>query len=193
RGLIVLCGLVVALTFVLMYKVLARELRATVALGAAAISFLFSSIHFLARPHLLTFPIIVIWTAHLARASAEHRRPSLWLLPLMILWANLHGGFTLGLLLTGGFGLDSTIAAVAAERRRVASQWILFGIGSLLAACITPYGYECLMQTYHVFNLGEILHHIGEWRPMNPETERAQELVLLSLLALTLIFGVRIE
>ena len=104
RGLIVLCGLVVALTFVLLYKLLARELRATVALGAAAISFLFASIHFLARPHLLACPIIVVWTAHLARASAEHRRPSLWLLPLMVLWANLHGGFTLGLLLTGGFG-----------------------------------------------------------------------------------------
>ena len=60
----------------------------------------------------------------------------------MAVWANLHGGFTLGLLLTGGFGLEAIIAAAAAERRRVATQWILFGIGSLLAACITPYGYE---------------------------------------------------
>jgi hypothetical protein len=192
RGLIVLGGLTVALTFVPLYKLLARELRATVALGAAAISLLFASFHFLARPHLLACPIIVVWTAHLARASAENRRPSLWLLPLMVLWANLHGGFTLGLLLTGGFGLEAIIAAAAVERRRVAIQWILFGIGSLLAACITPYGYECLLQTYHVFNLGEILHHIGEWRPMNPETDLTQELVLLSLLALALISGVKI-
>jgi hypothetical protein len=43
RGLIVLGGLVVALTFVLVYKLLARGLRATVALSAAAISFLFAS------------------------------------------------------------------------------------------------------------------------------------------------------
>jgi len=192
RGPIVLGGLVVALTFVLWYKLLARELRATAALGAAAISFLFAAFHFLARPHLLAFPIIVVWTAQLARASAENRRPSLWLLPLMAVWANLHGGFTLGLLLTGGFGLEAIIAAAAAERRRVATQWILFGIGSLLAACITPYGYECLLQTYHLFNLGEILQHIGELRPMNPYTDFTQELVLLSLLALALIFGVKI-
>jgi hypothetical protein len=192
RGLIVLGGLVVALTFVLLYKLLARELRATVALGAAAISFLFASIHFLARPHLLACPIIVVWTAHLARAFAENRRPSIWLLPLMVLWANLHGGFTLGLLLTGGFGLEAIIAAAAAERRHVATQWILFGIGSLLAGCITPYGYEYLLQTYHVFNLGEILHHVGEWRPMNPYVDFPQELVLLSLLALALISGVKI-
>jgi len=68
-------GLLIALTFVLLYLLLARELRATVALGAAAISLVFVSNHFLARPHLLTFPIIVIWTACLARASEENRRP----------------------------------------------------------------------------------------------------------------------
>jgi hypothetical protein len=120
RGLVLLCGLVIALTFVLLYVLLARELRPTVALGAAAVSFAFASSHFLARPHLLTFPIIVVWTAFLARASDENRRPSLWLLPLMVLWANLHGGFTLGLVLAAGFGLEATIAAPAAERRRVA-------------------------------------------------------------------------
>src|SRR5262245_23060116 len=103
RGLVLLCGLLTALTFALLYVLLARELRATVALGAAAIALLFASNHFLARPHLLTFPIIVVWTAFLARASEEGRRPGLWLLPLMVVWANLHGGFTLGLFLAAGF------------------------------------------------------------------------------------------
>ena len=120
RGLILLCGLVITLTFVLLYALLARELRATVALGASAISLLFVSNHFLARPHLLTFPIIVVWTASLARASEEDRAPSAWLLPLMTLWANLHGGFTLGLLLAAGFGLEATIAAPAPQRGRSA-------------------------------------------------------------------------
>src|SRR5262249_15548377 len=73
RGLVLLCGLVITLTFVLLYVLLVRELRATVALGAAAISLLFASIHFVARPHLLTFPVIVVWTACLARASEENR------------------------------------------------------------------------------------------------------------------------
>ena len=74
-------------------------------LGAASISLLLAPNQFLARPHLLTFPIIVVWTACLARASEEERTPSFWLLPLMVLWANLHGGFTLGLFLAAGFGL----------------------------------------------------------------------------------------
>jgi hypothetical protein len=191
-GLILLCGLLIALTFVLMYALLARELHATVALGATATSLLFASNHFLARPHLLTFPIIVVWTACLARATEESRRPSLWLLPLMVLWANLHGGFTLGLFLTAGFGLEATVAASSAERRRVASKWLSFWVGALLAGCVTPYGYHYLLQTIHVLNLGGVLRAIGELRPMNPYTELRQEVILLCLMGMGLFFGVKI-
>jgi hypothetical protein len=189
RGLVLLGGLVTALTFALLYVLLARELRSTVALGAAAISFLFASNHFLARPHLLTFPIIVVWTASLARASEENRRPGLWLLPLMVVWANLHGGFTLGLLLAAGFALEAIIAARLGDRRRVAIRWLSFCAGALLAGCITPYGYHYLLQTYHVFNLGPLLRQIGELRPMNPYIEFNQEVILLCLMAMSLLFG----
>jgi hypothetical protein len=191
RGLVLLCGLAIALTFVLLYVLLARELRPTVALGAAAVSFLFASRHFLARPHLLTFPIIVVWTAFLARASEEDRRPSLWLLPLMVLWANLHAGFTLGLLLAAGFGLEATIAARSPDRRRVAFRWLSFWAGALLAGCVTPYGYHNLLQTFHLLQ-GDLLRQIGEWRPMNPYREFNQEVILLCLVAMSLLFGVKI-
>jgi hypothetical protein len=192
RGLVLLCGLVIALTFVLLYALLARELRPTVALGAAAVSLAFASSHFLARPHLLTFPIIVVWTAALARASDENRRPSLWLLPLMVLWANLHGGYTLGLLLAAGFGFEATIAAAPAERRRVAIEWLSFWVGALLAACVTPYGYHSILLTVEFFSLGDLLHYMGDGRPMNPSIDWKQELILLSLMAMALLFGVKI-
>jgi hypothetical protein len=192
RGLILLCGLVIALTFVLLYALLARELHAVVALGAASISLLFASNHFLARPHLLTFPIIVVWTAFLAHASEENRRPNLWLLPLMVLWANLHGGFTLGLLLAAGFGLEAAIAAPSAERRRVALEWLGFWVAALLAGCVTPYGYHYLSQTFHVLDLGDVSRLIGELRPMNPYTEFSQEVILLCLMGMGLLFGVKI-
>jgi hypothetical protein len=192
HGLILLCGLVLSLTFVLLYLLLARNLRPTIALGAATVSYIFSSSHFLARPHLLTFPIIVVWTAALARASEEKRRPTLWLLPLMMLWANLHGGFTIGLILAAAFGLESVIAAPATKRRRVAAEWLGFSLGALLVCGITPYGYQSLVRTYLGFNLGEVLNQIGEWRPMNAQDDYNQETILLCLLALALMFGAKI-
>ena len=177
-GLVLLSGAFVSVTFVLLYKFLARELRATVAMGASAVALVFALPHFLARPHLLTLPIIVVWTALLSRASAGKRRPSLWLLPLMTLWANLHGGFTLGLFLAVGFALEATLAARPHERRRVAVAWLGFCIGALAAGCITPYGYDYILETYHTLALGEVLNHIGEMRPMNPRSEYQQELIL---------------
>ena len=193
RGLVLLCGLVIALTFGLLYVLLARELRPAAALLAAAVSFAFASNHFLARPHLLTLPIIVVWTAFVARACDENRRPSLWLLPLMVLWANLHGGFTLGLVLAAGFGLEATIAAPSAERRRVATEWLSFWLGALLAACVTPYGYHSILLTLEFFSLGELLHSMGDGRPMNPSTDFKQEIILLSLMGMALLFGVKIR
>src|SRR5262249_45685859 len=157
----------VALTFVLMYELLARELRPTVALGTSVVACLFASKHFIARPHLLSFPIIVIWTAALARSADQNRPPSFWLLPFVTLWANLHGGFTLGLLLVCAFGLEATLAVPSGERRHVALRWVSFGIGAALAACVTPYGYLYVLQTYHVLDLGEVMQHVGELRPAN--------------------------
>ena len=58
----------------------------------------------------------------LARASEEERTPSFWLLPLMVLWANLHGGFTLGLFLAAGFGLEATVAAQSVARNAYATS-----------------------------------------------------------------------
>ena len=167
RGLILLSGLVIAFTFALMFKLLSRELRATVALGASFVSYIFASDHFLTRPHLLTYPLTVLWTAYLARACDDNRRPSFWLLPVMVLWANFHAGATLGLLLAAGFGLDATVAAPATQRRRVALGWIGFWLAALLAGCITPYGLKSLAQTYDVLGLGVILDQLSEWAPMN--------------------------
>jgi hypothetical protein len=191
-GLILLCGFVISLTFVIMYEFLAAELRPTVALGASAISFLFASDHYLARPHLLTLPIIVVWTVILSRASTEKCSPPLWLLPLMTLWANLHGGFTLGLLLAAGFGLESTLAAASSERRRVALGWSAFWVGALLASCLTPYGYYYALQTFRVLELGKLLPQIQELRPMNPHLDILQELILVSLLAMALLSGAKL-
>jgi hypothetical protein len=110
----------------------------------------------------------------------------------MVLWANLHGGFTLGVLLAAGFGIEAAIAASPACRRRVALNWLCFWAGTLLAGCITPYGYHYLFQTYHLLNLGPLLRQIGELRPMSPYTEFNQEVILLGLWAMSLLFGVKI-
>src|SRR3954447_17868621 len=53
----------------------------------------------LARPHVLTWPLIAWWTWLMMRARQHNRAPPLAWALLMILWANLHGSFVFGLLI----------------------------------------------------------------------------------------------
>src|SRR5262249_10560129 len=148
--------------------------------------------HALARPHALALPIMVAFVAGLVRAADRHRVPSLWLPLLMVLWANLHGGFTLGILLAGAVGLDAIVAAEPTQRRRLAVGWIGFAIAVFLAACITPYGPESILVTFRVLGLGPALSVISEWRPQDFSHIAGFEIVLLAGLGLALIAGFRL-
>lgn len=65
-----------------------------------------SSIHFLARPHLFT---LLLFPLALWLLEADRRKPGpwvWWLIPITVIWTNLHGGFAvllvcLGLLVVG--------------------------------------------------------------------------------------------
>ena len=121
----------------------------------------------LARPHCLGYPMMIVWFCGLARASEGGRRPSFWLLPVMLLWANLHSSFTFGLLAAGGFALDAVLRADRRARLAVAAQWGVFLALSLAASCATPYGAELILMTRKIYELGDALGQINEWQPTN--------------------------
>jgi hypothetical protein len=120
--------------------------------------------HMLARPHVLSWPLLVLWAGALVQASEQRRAPDWWLLPVMVLWANLHGSFTLGLALVGALGVDAVLQQRAGERRATAWRWAVFALLAAGAAMITPYGWKGLWFTLHVTQL-KYLNTINEWRP----------------------------
>ena len=111
----------------------------------------------------------------------------------MLLWANMHGGFTLGLVLAAAFALDAVVGARdAAERRALFIAWAKFGVAALLAACITPYGPESILVTSRIFGFGEALRVIAEWRAPDFQKQPVQELVLLVAVYLALSRGLKL-
>ena len=88
-----------AAAFALLAFILGCRIPATYAIAVAAAALLLSASHLFARPHVLVLPVIVAWVHGLLRASERGEVPSFWLLPLLALWANLHGGFVFGLAL----------------------------------------------------------------------------------------------
>ena len=193
-GVTALGALGFAVTAALMLRLLLRDLRPLPALLLVAMALIMTAPHFLARPFVLAFPCLLLWTVGLVRAVEERRAPSPWLLLCMLLWANLHGGFTFGLLLAGAFALDALVGAAAwPERRTLFVAWAKFGIAALLVSCITPYGPEAMVVTQRIFDLGSALSLIGEWQSPNFQNQAMQEIILLLGLYLALSRGLKLS
>ena len=157
----------------------------TVTLGLAALT-----PSLLVRPHLIALPLMALWVIALMRAREKDRSPPLWLCPLMIVWANLHGSYVFGLALIGPFALEALIAAPRAKWLDVIWRWGLFGVLSLVAALITPHGIEGLIHPFKLMTMTS-LPDIVEWRPTDFSRARAFEAGLVALLFIAFTRGVR--
>jgi hypothetical protein len=188
-GVVVVSAAAIAAAFGLLTRFLLERLALGPALVLAMGGFVLAAPHMVARPHALALPVMVAWGAGLVRVLDARRPPSFALLPLMTLWANLHGGFTLGLALIAPCALEAIWTAGPPDRVRVATRWGLFVVLALIAACITPYGSESILVTLRVFGLGDALSLIGEWRPQDFATIEGFELCLLAGFGFALLRG----
>src|ERR1700722_4862716 len=116
-GPVVLSSAAIAATFALFTKFVSRHLGESTTLVFVAAALALTVPHLLARPHVLAMPVMVAWFAGLIAAAGRRTAPSYWLLPLMALWANLHGGFVFGLVLVAPIALDAVVGAEAPARK----------------------------------------------------------------------------
>jgi len=163
-GVVALAAAAIAAGLALLLQALQGYVRPTLALGATALAFFLMAAHLTARPHALALPVLAIWAAALVRARHESRAPSLWLLPLMTLWANLHGGFVVGLGLAGALALEAMLTAQGrAPRRSALIGWGRFVAGAALASLATPQGIAGWWFPFKLMSLGFALDFVGEW------------------------------
>jgi len=191
-GIVALSAVAIAATFALMVAVLERRIPASYASMVAIMAFALSAQHFLVRPHVLAMPLMVGWVAGLIGAADRRAAPSFALLPLIALWANLHGGFVLGLALVAPIALDALWQAEAARRVSLALRWALFAVAAAVAACATPYGWHSLAASAKILDLGELLTLISEWMPVSFASFGLFEGCLLALIGAALATGVKL-
>lgn len=193
-GVVAVSALAFASALVLLTRALLRSLEPIYALMFAAFAFALTVNHLLARPHVLAMPLMIIWTFGLVHASESDRAPRLWLLPVMTLWANLHGGFTLGLALACAFALEAVLAS--RRTRRFASttrSWAFFIALAVASSLITPHGMQGILFTWQIlFKSSYALEFISEWQSPNFQKFQLLEIWLLSGLALVMHKGFKL-
>jgi hypothetical protein len=191
-GPVVLAASAIAVTFALSAKFLSRQLSESTTLVFVAAALALTVPHLLARPHVLALPVMVAWVGGMISAADRRGAPSLWLLPLMALWANLHGGFVLGLMLVTPIALDAVLSTDVKLRKSLVLRWAAFGVAALVASCCTPYGWNSLLASQKILGLGGALPLIMEWRPADFGSVGALEVCLLLGIGLALFRGVKL-
>ncbi len=156
-GIVALAAVLITAAHLFLYRFLVRRgSDPLVAFAAVLLAAAAASSHWLARPHLVTVLLLVVWILILEEVVREGRRASrLAFLPLlMVAWVNLHGGFlvalgTLACYIAGtllasrplaGQGTGATTDAARA-RALIAPLGAAFA-ASAAAALVNPWGWR---------------------------------------------------
>jgi hypothetical protein len=167
QGMVLVTLAMLALALGMMNQFLLRYLPPIYVLALVVIGGALVTPHLLARPHMMGLAIAVAWTIQLVKAREEGRTPPLWMIPLMVLWANVHGSFIIGLGLTGMMGFEAALSATNdPDRIRNLTRWGAFGIASGLAAFATPNGLDGVLFPFQLSSM-ETVSEIIEWKSPN--------------------------
>jgi len=120
------------------------------------------------RTQEFAMPLFAATAYLLASDSRVPSRRVYWCLPILVLWANLHGSVVLGAALVALRGVT-----LAWERRKLlvssARVWrrpLALALGAPLCLLATPYGLS-IITYYHTMFLGSsVMKAVSEWQPI---------------------------
>lgn len=97
----------------------------------------------------------------LALLAADGGLDPRWLVPVMWLWANIHGSFPLGLVALAAMAIGHRLDTGEWGRELTALKWA--AIGTALAV-INPLGPKLLVFPIHLLGRNDVLQNVIEWQ-----------------------------
>jgi hypothetical protein len=161
-----------------------------IALALTIFAALCGIVHWLARPHLLSIALMVIWYA-IVEGYRRRRGRWIYFAPLLIgLWANLHGAFVATFIVLAIYAVGELLEFAARgewrgrELRRVLGTYAIVGALSVIAALATPYGFQLYRHLWRYLTDRQLLASIHEFQSPNFHSTDGK------LIELLLLFGV---
>jgi hypothetical protein len=201
NGVVWFTAVVIAGVFAGLFRFLiSRGTNFVVAIGLTLLVTSASMIHFLTRPHVVSWLFALMWFWILDSAERGEGLGRLWILPgLMLVWVNVHGGFLVGFVLLGIFWIsagwewwttrvdrmEDVLRRIAAGRRVWELTWV--GLASCAASLVNPYGWKLHEHIYSYLTNRFLMDHIEEFQSPNFHGVAAKcfaVMVLVAILAL---------
>ena len=143
-----------------------------------------ASIHFHARPHLFTLVLLTI-AVWLLEYNRQRGGRLVWaLVPITVLWANLHGGFfiffvLLGLRVAGCAGEAMFWPEERLDRRKECIQLAWLGLACAAASLLNPYGYRLHAHIFETLSSPWIMANVSEFRSPSFRSEEMYDIMFL--------------
>jgi hypothetical protein len=162
-GIAMVNALLLGLISVLLFRLIRRYT------GNDLLSFLFTgisvcgtSIHWLARPHLISWLFLLIFAHVILSAGAGKLRPLWWLPALTLVWTNLHGGFFVGILLLLTSAAGEAVGGIGGVRR--SRPYLLCACACLAVTLLNPYTWHLHQHVYRYLLDPTLLDNIQEFQ-----------------------------
>ncbi len=181
--LLLAAAMVSVLAAIALASVVARRLGATPAAAAigAILPLLGSPWLTQVRAQSLALPLFVAVYALLALDARAPSRRVLLVLPLLVVWANLHGSVVLAAALTSAYGLTLMRRS---GHRRLASALVA---GAPLSVLATPYGLAVVGYYRLMLVNSPLTQYVHEWQP--PSVQRITAGLFASAFALAALWA----
>jgi hypothetical protein len=183
NGVVWFTAVVIAGTFAVVFRMLLRRgTNLVIALVLTLLAISSSMIHFLARPHVLSwfFALASFWILDSTETAEFKHDRRLWILPLlMVVWTNVHGGFLLGFVLLAIYWsgslwtwlrlkearIEESLQKIVAGKRT--RELIVVGVVTAVASLVNPYGWRLHAHIYCYLTNRFFMDHIDEFQSPN--------------------------
>jgi len=188
-GVVFVTALVISITYMLLFRTSWKKSGSVlITMVYIVLAIAASSIHWLPRPHIFTFLLLPIWTEHIEQSTSG--KPKFHItFGLMLLWANLHGGFIFGFLVWLSYLTGSIWEAKRNYSGIISAKTVLYsGLIALLASVMTPdlwHNWTAVLNNQSQF----ILERTVETQP--PKLLEAIFLPFTMLLGVTLLIFIK--
>jgi hypothetical protein len=167
-----------------------RQIEANVFVAASSmiLGAIVSSVVWVARPQMISFLLTAV-VAYLLHRFKRHDGRLLPSLPLiMLLWANVHGGFAIGFMLMVAYGVGEVVNHLTKHTEDPVVSWsrlkhlgLVFVI-SLAVVAINPHTWRMWLYPFQTVGIDALRDFIQEWQSPNFHLIYVQPFILMLLL-----------
>ena len=156
----------------------------------APLTVITSSVHWLARPHVLGWLLLLAFLLYAERAPARFGPRQLAVIAgVTALWANLHASFFLAplifLIYAGAHFMRPMVWPLRRESEWPRARWYVWAaLASLAGTFLNPYGWRLHAHVFSFLNDTELTSRISEFQSFNFQLPVAPEMAAVLILAI---------